>query len=230
MRFERSRGLFERARQVIPGGIYGHATPALVVPGASPYYAHRAEGARYWDVDGNEFIDLMCAYGPVVLGYRHPGVEAAAQRQAALGDCLNHPARGDGRAGRTPRLARRFRGVGGVRQERFGHDHVVHPGRARAHPKEEDPLRRRGLPRSRRMVHPRTRWAHRGGPRPRASLPMERRGELRCGDEALRRPGRGGGGDPLPPPPLCPLGNAGVRFPGPCPVAVRPPWRGVHSR
>ena len=91
MNFERSRQLFERARQVIPGGIYGHATPALVAPGASPYYAHRAEGARYWDVDGNEFIDLMCAYGPVVLGYRHPGVEAAAQAQASLGDCLNHP-------------------------------------------------------------------------------------------------------------------------------------------
>ena len=91
MHFERSRELFERARQVIPGGIYGHATPALVAAGASPYYAHRAEGARYWDVDGNEFIDLMCAYGPVVLGYRHAGVEAAAQRQSALGDCLNHP-------------------------------------------------------------------------------------------------------------------------------------------
>ena len=77
---------------MIPGGIYGHVTPALVAPGASPYYALRAEGARYWDVDGNEFIDLMCAYGPVVLGYRHPGVEAAAERQARLGDCLNHPA------------------------------------------------------------------------------------------------------------------------------------------
>ena len=89
---EASRQLFERARQVIPGGIYGHATPALVAPGASPYYAHRADGARYWDVDGNEFIDLMCAYGPVVLGYRHPAVEAACERQSALGDCLNHPA------------------------------------------------------------------------------------------------------------------------------------------
>ena len=77
---------------MIPGGIYGHVTPALVAPGASPCYAYRAEGARYRDVDGNEFIDLMCAYGPVVLGYRHPEVEAAAQRQAALGDCLNHPA------------------------------------------------------------------------------------------------------------------------------------------
>ena len=77
---------------MIPGGIYGHVTPALVAPGASPYYAQRAEGTHYWDVDGNEFIDLMCAYGPVVLGYRHPGVEAAAERQALLGDCLNHPA------------------------------------------------------------------------------------------------------------------------------------------
>ncbi len=48
-------------------------------------------GARVWDVDGNEYVDLMCSYGPVVLGHRHPAVEAAAAAQAALADCQNGP-------------------------------------------------------------------------------------------------------------------------------------------
>ena len=90
-RYAASLALFERARAVVPGGIYGHVTPALVVPGASPYFAARARGCRYEDVDGNCFIDLLCGYGPVVLGHAHPAVEAAAERQRALGDCFNHP-------------------------------------------------------------------------------------------------------------------------------------------
>jgi len=83
--------LFSRACQVIPGGIYGHTTPALVAPTASPYYASHARGCRYWDVDGNDYIDFMCAYGPVVLGYLHPEVEEAAARQRRSGNCFNHP-------------------------------------------------------------------------------------------------------------------------------------------
>jgi glutamate-1-semialdehyde 2,1-aminomutase len=42
-------------------------------------------------VDGNEFIDFLCGYGPVVLGYQHPEVEEAADRQRRDGDCFNHP-------------------------------------------------------------------------------------------------------------------------------------------
>lgn len=90
--YARSSTFFERACEVIPGGIYGHAAPALAVPGASPYYASRARGCRYWDVDGNEFIDFLCGYGPVVLGYGNPEVEEAAERQRRDGDCFNHPA------------------------------------------------------------------------------------------------------------------------------------------
>ena len=90
--YARSLELFERASRVIPGGIYGHATPALVAPGASPYYAQRAKGCRYWDVDGNEFIDYLCGYGPIILGYHHPEVEEAAEEQRREGDCFNHPA------------------------------------------------------------------------------------------------------------------------------------------
>ena len=43
------------------------------------------------DVDGREYIDFMCSWGPVLLGHRHPEVEAAAHAQAAMGDCLNGP-------------------------------------------------------------------------------------------------------------------------------------------
>ncbi len=89
--YEQSSSLFDRACAVIPGGIYGHAAPALVAPQASPYYAKRAQGCRYWDVDGNEFIDFLCGYGPVVLGYQHPEVEEAVERQRRDGDCFNHP-------------------------------------------------------------------------------------------------------------------------------------------
>lgn len=90
-RYRRSQELFARAARVIPGGIYGHASPAVALPGSFPYYADRAEGCRYWDVDGNEYIDYLCGYGPMILGHQHPEVEAAAaqQQQAAL--CLNHP-------------------------------------------------------------------------------------------------------------------------------------------
>ncbi len=90
--YSKSNALFARAAQVIPGGIYGHTSPAISLPGASPYYAARAEGCRYWDADGNEFIDFMCGYGPIVLGYNHPEVEEAAARQARDGNCFNHPA------------------------------------------------------------------------------------------------------------------------------------------
>jgi len=90
-KFDKSTDLFIRATKRIPNGIYGHVSPALAVPGEFPYYAARGKGSRYWDVDGNEYIDYMCAYGPMVLGYNHPEVEAAVEAQRQLGNCLNHP-------------------------------------------------------------------------------------------------------------------------------------------
>ncbi len=87
-----SLALFDRASQVIPGGIYGHMSPVLTVPGEFPYYAERAEGAHYWDVDGRKYLDWICAYGPIVLGYNHPEVEEAAEIQRRKGNCFNHPA------------------------------------------------------------------------------------------------------------------------------------------
>ena len=50
-RFRETQALFARALAVVPGGIYGHQTPAMLVPGAYPYFFARGEGARIWDVD-----------------------------------------------------------------------------------------------------------------------------------------------------------------------------------
>ena len=90
-RYAASQALLERARRVVPGGIYGHTAPQLLVPGAFPYFFERADGAHIWDVDGNEYIDLLCSYGPIVLGHNHPKVDEAAARRAAKGRLMNGP-------------------------------------------------------------------------------------------------------------------------------------------
>jgi glutamate-1-semialdehyde 2,1-aminomutase len=84
--------LRRRARAVIPGGMYGHQS-AGPLPPEYPQFMRAGLGARIWDVDGNEYVDLMCSYGPVVLGHRHRAVEAAAAAQAQLADCQNGPGR-----------------------------------------------------------------------------------------------------------------------------------------
>ncbi len=86
-RYERSSVLFERASKVIPNGIYGHFNPVMQVPdGTYPFYVKSAEGSRFRDVDGNEFVDYTCAYGPIVLGYGNPVVDAAYAQQLARSD------------------------------------------------------------------------------------------------------------------------------------------------
>lgn len=87
--FHRSLELFARAARVMPQGIPGAHTPAFTVPGSFPYFAARAKGCRFWDVDGNEFIDYLCGYGPIILGYAHEKVDEAYRKQAALGACTS---------------------------------------------------------------------------------------------------------------------------------------------
>jgi glutamate-1-semialdehyde 2,1-aminomutase len=82
--------LRRRARAVIPGGMYGHQS-AGPLPAEYPQFMRAGRGARVWDVDGNEYVDLMCSYGPIVLGHQHPAVEEAAAAQAELADCQNGP-------------------------------------------------------------------------------------------------------------------------------------------
>jgi glutamate-1-semialdehyde 2,1-aminomutase len=82
--------LRRRAQAVIPGGMYGHQN-AGPLPPEYPQFMRGGRGARIWDVDGNEYVDLMCSYGPIVLGHQHPAVEGAVRAQAEQGDCQNGP-------------------------------------------------------------------------------------------------------------------------------------------
>ena len=82
---------YERAAQVIPGGVYGHTSPAASLPIYFPYYVEKAEGCYLWDVDGNRYLDFVCAYGPIVLGHNHPEVEAAAEAERKKGGLYSHP-------------------------------------------------------------------------------------------------------------------------------------------
>jgi glutamate-1-semialdehyde 2,1-aminomutase len=82
--------LRRRADVVVPNGMYGHQN-MNVLP-AIPQFIARAQGARLWDVDGNEYVDLMCSWGPVILGHGDAVVEEAAEHQRRQGDCLNGPA------------------------------------------------------------------------------------------------------------------------------------------
>jgi glutamate-1-semialdehyde 2,1-aminomutase len=84
------QALRERAKRVIPGGMWGHMNAARLPPEYPQFFA-RGQGARLWDVNGREYIDFICGYGPTVLGYRDPDVEAAVAEQAKLGDSLNGP-------------------------------------------------------------------------------------------------------------------------------------------
>ena len=84
------RALRTRAQAVIPGGMYGHQAVGLL-PDDYPQFFAKAEGAHIWDVDGNRYLDLMCAYGPNLFGYANPEIDAAYVRQLGLGDTLTGP-------------------------------------------------------------------------------------------------------------------------------------------
>lgn len=92
--YTKSREAFARACKVIPSGIYGHQGPAegcYIPVEAFPLYSSKAQGTYLWDLDGNRYIDYMCAYGPNILGYNDPDVDEAAARQRAIGDCTTLP-------------------------------------------------------------------------------------------------------------------------------------------
>ena len=84
------KALRARAAAVIPGGMFGHQTTALL-PDDYPQFFARSEGAHLWDVDGNRYLDFMCAYGPNLFGYQNPEIDAAYVRQLGVGDTMTGP-------------------------------------------------------------------------------------------------------------------------------------------
>ena len=90
----KSREQYLRASKVIPSGVYGHLGPAegcFIPVSAYPQFSEKAKGPYFWDIDGNRYIDYMCAYGPNILGYNDPDVDEAAAKQREKGDCITAP-------------------------------------------------------------------------------------------------------------------------------------------
>ncbi|NQV81993.1 MAG: aminotransferase class III-fold pyridoxal phosphate-dependent enzyme [Alphaproteobacteria bacterium] len=84
--FSRSNHLYERALKRIPGASQTFSKSAMqYVRGVSPLFLERGEGCRVWDVDGNEYIDLVGGLLPIVLGYRDPDVDNAIRAQLEKG-------------------------------------------------------------------------------------------------------------------------------------------------
>ena len=90
MNQEISRKLFERAKQSIPGGVNSPVRAYRSVGGTPPFIA-RGQGARLWDADGNEFIDYICSWGPLLLGHRHPSVIEAIEKALEIGTSFGAP-------------------------------------------------------------------------------------------------------------------------------------------
>jgi glutamate-1-semialdehyde aminotransferase len=76
-----SRELFEEAIELIPGGVLGARKPVDFIEGEYPIFLESGKGCRLTDVDGNEFIDYLCGYGPIILGYREEEVDEAVYKQ-----------------------------------------------------------------------------------------------------------------------------------------------------
>ena len=89
-RIDNDLKLRERAATAFPSGVYGHQASASLSPQHPQFFA-RAEGAKLWDTDGNEYIDFMCGYGTNLLGYGHRKVDEAAAAQQANIDCATGP-------------------------------------------------------------------------------------------------------------------------------------------
>jgi len=80
----------ERAQKVIPGGV-SSPVRAFKGVGGTPRYFVRGEGSQIWDVDGNQYIDLVGSWGPMILGHAHPAVVSSVKQSAALSASFGAP-------------------------------------------------------------------------------------------------------------------------------------------
>ncbi len=85
-----SERLFQEAKRYIPGGV-NSPVRAFRAVGGTPLFIQRAQGAKIWDIDGNEYIDYVASWGPMILGHAHPRVVEALQRAAERGTSFGAP-------------------------------------------------------------------------------------------------------------------------------------------
>ncbi len=90
MKRTKSQLAFETAKKLLPGGVNSPVRAFGSVEGTPPFIAKAAE-AKLWDIDGNEYIDYVCSWGPAILGHAHPEVTAAIKQAAANGPSFGAP-------------------------------------------------------------------------------------------------------------------------------------------
>lgn len=88
--FDKSRELFAKAKAVMPGGVNSPVRAFRSVE-MEPLFINRAQGSKIYDVDGNEYIDYVGSWGPLIAGHAHPRVVAALREAAALGTSFGAP-------------------------------------------------------------------------------------------------------------------------------------------
>ena len=86
----KSEELFRRAQETIPGGV-NSPVRAFRSVGGNPLFIARGEGSHIFDVDGNEYIDYVGSWGPLLLGHRHPDIVAALEGALAIGTSFGAP-------------------------------------------------------------------------------------------------------------------------------------------
>ena len=90
MKQDRSKQLFQRAQDLMPGGV-NSPVRAFKAVGGTPVFLKQGKGARVQDEDGNEYIDFVGSWGPLILGHAHPDVVKAIQETAAFGSTFGAP-------------------------------------------------------------------------------------------------------------------------------------------
>jgi len=87
---DRNQQLFQRAQKVIPGGV-NSPVRAFKAVGGTPRFVQRAQGAHFWDANGQRYIDYIGSWGPMILGHGHPAVLEAVQKAATEGFSFGAP-------------------------------------------------------------------------------------------------------------------------------------------
>ncbi len=88
--FTRSKQLFEEAQHYLPGGV-DSPVRAFKAVGGAPLFIKRGAGSKIYDEDGNEFIDYVCSWGPLILGHSHPRIIKAVQKVIEKGSSFGCP-------------------------------------------------------------------------------------------------------------------------------------------
>ncbi|BAC12857.1 glutamate-1-semialdehyde aminotransferase [Oceanobacillus iheyensis HTE831] len=91
MKFTNSEKLHQEALQHIVGGVNSPSRAYKAVGGGSPVYMERGQGAYFWDVDDNKYIDYLAAYGPIITGHAHPHIAKAIAHAATTGVLYGTP-------------------------------------------------------------------------------------------------------------------------------------------